>query len=176
MQFQCFILLRNSRMHLQIREKAHNSSGSRQPDMQMIHFLRKSLFRVPFIHGNTVLMFMQSQPLFFKISRTSAILLSGTSNRISMIFLAQIPESRTSDMADAYPPCAQQNFQTTFFPPCTNSAHSFMRHKKYGKQLPQFFQTLSSPVSPYIPPSIFQLIINSHKTQICLRAHKNRPR
>jgi hypothetical protein len=31
--------------------------------------------------------------------------------------------------------------------------------------------------SPYIPPSIFlQLIINSHKTQICLRAHKNRPR
>ena len=42
-------------MHLQIREKIQFIMIAGQPDMQMIYLLRKSLFRVPFIHGNTVL-------------------------------------------------------------------------------------------------------------------------
>ena len=42
-------------MRLQIREKIQFIMIAGQPDMQMIHFLRKSLFRIAFIHGNAVL-------------------------------------------------------------------------------------------------------------------------
>ena len=125
--------------------------------MQVIYLLSNPFSVYPlFMEMRFFEVFMQSQPLFFKISHTSAILfLSGTSNRISMIFLAQIPETAvlpiwlTRFTRPAPSRTSKRPFSSLYQP-----AHFFMRHKKYGKQLPQFFQTPVFQSFPHIflPP------------------------